>query len=101
MVTIGMNYEVLAGKETIFEEKVQAVLDSFTADSGHSHTRLFRDVVDPQSYLIHSEWQTRDAFMAFIRSDAFRDVTSWGKEEILADRPRHKIYGDEELQNQG
>jgi heme-degrading monooxygenase HmoA len=59
------------------------------------NTRLYRDVVSSQSYLIHSEWETRDAFTAFIRSDAFREVTNWGKEEILADRPSHRIYGDE------
>ena len=32
------------------------------------------------------------AFTDFIRSDAFRDVTSWGKEQILSARPQHKIY---------
>jgi len=95
MVTIGMNYEVLPGKEEAFEEKFHAVLASFAAGSGHVHTRLFRDVVQPRSYLIHSEWETRDAFTAFVRSDAFREVTNWGKEEILADRPRHRIYGGE------
>ena len=94
MVTIGMNYEVRPGKEDLFEEKFQAVLASFQAGSGHVHTRLYRDVAAPQSYLIHSEWESRDAFQAFIRSDAFRAVTNWGKEEILADRPRHRIFGD-------
>ncbi len=95
MVTIGMNYEVLPGKESLFEEKFQAVLESFQEGSGHAVTRLYRDVSDASSYLIHSEWETRDAFITFIRSDAFRAVTDWGKEEILAGRPRHKIYGEE------
>ncbi|GJM45500.1 MAG: hypothetical protein DHS20C21_23420 [Gemmatimonadota bacterium] len=95
MVTIGMNYDVLPGKETLFEEKFQAVLKSFGEGSGHVVTRLYRDVSDSSAYLIHSEWETRDAFMAFIRSDEFRAVTNWGKEEILADRPRHRIYGEE------
>ena len=27
-----------------------------------------------------------------VPSKAFRDVTNWGKEQILSDRPRHKIY---------
>ena len=30
---------------------------------------------------------------AFIASDAFRKVTNWGKEEILAGRPHHEVYG--------
>ena len=95
MVTIGMNYDVLPGKERLFESKVEAVLASFTAGSGHIHTRLFRDVASPQSYLIHSEWESRGAFQEFIRSGEFRAVTTWGKEEILADRPRHRVYHDE------
>lgn len=94
MVTIGMNYDVRPGKEELFEEKFHAVLTSFAAGSGHRSTRLYRDVVSPQSYLIHSEWDSREAFQAFIRSEAFREVTAWGKEEILADQPRHRIYGD-------
>jgi len=95
MVTIGMNYEVRPGREALFEGKFRAVLDSFQEGSGHVRTRLYRDVTDPASYLIHSEWDSRDAFLAFIRSDAFRAVTDWGKEEILAARPRHRIYGEE------
>jgi len=95
MVTIGMNYEVLPGKEALFEEKFRAVVAAFEADAGHRSSRLYRDVDRPGSYLIHSDWESKEAFLAFIRSDAFRAVTSWGKEQILADRPRHRIYGDE------
>jgi heme-degrading monooxygenase HmoA len=94
MVTIGMNYDVRPGKEPLFEERFHDVLTSFAAGSGHVSTRLYRDVVSPGSYLIHSEWDSRESFLAFIRSDAFREVTEWGREEILVDRPRHRIYGD-------
>lgn len=97
MVTIGMNYEVLPGKEKEFEEKFNAVLDSFAQGSGHVRTRLYRDTNAPQSYLIHSEWETREAFTEFIRSEEFRAVTDWGKAEILADRPRHRVYGEEAI----
>lgn len=95
MVTIGMNYEVRPGKEEAFEEKFEAVLDSFEAGMGHTNTRLYRDVQSAGSYLIHSEWETKEAFTAFIRSDAFRAVTNWGKDEILSERPRHRVYGEE------
>ena len=27
-----------------------------------------------------------------IHSQAFKDVTTWGKEQILSGRPQHKIY---------
>ena len=95
MVTIGMDYDVLPGRESRFEEKFRDVLASFREGSGHVRTRLFRDVDAASRYLIHSEWETRDAFMAFIRSEEFRAVTDWGREEILAGRPRHRIYGED------
>jgi len=95
MVTIGMDYEVLPGKDREFEEKFRAVLDSFERDSGHRRSTLFRDVLSPRRYLIHSEWESKDAFLVFIRSDEFRRVTSWGRDGILAGRPHHRIYGEE------
>jgi heme-degrading monooxygenase HmoA len=94
MVTIGMNYEVLPGREALFEEKFRAVIDAFSRDAGHRRSRLYRDVEAPGSYLIHSEWDTKEAFTAFLRSDAFRDVTAWGKEQILAGRPQHRVFGE-------
>ena len=47
---------------------------------------------DDASYLITSEWSEEQAFLDFIHSQAFRDVTNWGKEQILSGRPQHKIY---------
>ena len=38
------------------------------------------------------EWSDEEAFKSFIQSDAFRSVTNWGREQILSDRPRHKVY---------
>jgi len=49
-------------------------------------------VGDGASYLITSEWSEEEAFNGFIRSEAFREVTNWGAEQILSDRPRHKVY---------
>ena len=59
---------------------------------GHSNSTLWKDVSDDASYLITSEWSDESAFNEFIQSQAFRDVTNWGKEQILSDRPRHKVY---------
>jgi len=50
------------------------------------------DVFDDASYLITSEWSEEQAFLDFIHSQAFRDVTNWAKEQILSGRPQHKIY---------
>ena len=92
MITVGMNYHVIEGKQQSFEEKFAAVLEALNAAEGHSSSTLWKDVADGASYLITSEWSDEEAFSAFIRSDAFRAVTNWGKEEILSGRPQHKVY---------
>ena len=95
MITVGMNYEIREGKDGAFEKKFAAVLEVMGKTPGHQKTNLYRDTFQERSYLIVSEWETRAAFDAFIQSDAFAKVTSWGKENILASRPKHEIYGDE------
>jgi heme-degrading monooxygenase HmoA len=92
MITVGMDYHVIQGKQHDFEEKFSAVLGALRGAAGHTDSRLYRDVADDCSYLIISEWSDEQAFQDFIRSQAFRDVTNWGKEQILSDRPRHKVY---------
>lgn len=92
MVTVGMNYHVIVGKQQDFEEKFKAVVDALRAAPGHSLSTLWKDVNDDASYLITSEWSDEQAFSDFIRSDAFRAVTDWGKEQILSTRPQHKVY---------
>ena len=92
MITVGMNYHVIEGKQQDFEEKFAAVIDALKAAEGHSSSTLWKDVSDGASYLITSEWSEEEAFTSFIQSDAFRSVTDWGKEQILSSRPRHKVY---------
>ena len=92
MITVGMNYHVIQGKEQDFEDKFAAVIGALRAAEGHVNSTLWKDVSDSASYLITSEWSDEQAFTDFIRSDAFRSVTNWGKEQILSDRPRHKVY---------
>ncbi|REJ70099.1 MAG: antibiotic biosynthesis monooxygenase [Planctomycetota bacterium] len=92
MITVGMNYHVIEGKQELFEAKFAAVIEALNAAEGHSNSTLWQDVDDGASYLITSEWSDEAAFTEFIRSDAFREVTNWGKEEILSDRPMHKVY---------
>ncbi|MEX0777033.1 MAG: antibiotic biosynthesis monooxygenase family protein [Phycisphaeraceae bacterium] len=92
MVTIGMNYQVLPGKEKMFEDVFAAVLKAMGGMPGHTRTNLYRDVQDPARYLIVSDWSDRQAFDAFIASEQFRSVANWGKEQILAGRPTHDYY---------
>ncbi len=92
MITVGMNYRVIEGKQQDFEGKFAAVIAALEVAEGHANSTLWKDVSDNASYLITSEWSDQQAFTDFIQSDAFRSVTNWGKEQILADRPRHKVY---------
>ena len=92
MVTIGMNYRVLPGKEETFENAFRNVVKAMQSIEGHTSSRLCRDIDSKQSYMILSSWNNRDAFDAFIASDAFKAVANWGKEQILAARPEHTYY---------
>ena len=92
MITVGMNYVVIEGKQADFEQKFAAVIGALKAAPGHSTSTLWKDVDNSASYLITSEWNDEQAFRDFITSDAFRNVTNWGKEQILAGRPSHKVY---------
>ncbi len=96
MVTIGMNYKVIPGKEETFENAFNKVVTAMRRIDGHRESHMFRDINDAQHYLIVSQWSRKAAFEAFIASDAFRNVANWGKEQILSDRPHHEIYGTDE-----
>lgn len=92
MITVGMNYKVVPGKNDAFTSACRGVINAMTSMAGHSETHLYQDVDDPNAYLIVSDWSDRTAFDTFIKSDSFAKVTDWGKEQILAGRPRHEIY---------
>jgi heme-degrading monooxygenase HmoA len=97
MVTIGMNYHVLEGKEDVFEGACQKVLDVMQDADGHDDSQIFRrvDVDESAQYLIVSRWSDEDAFKTFIASDPFKKVTSWGLENVLAGRPHHTTYQEQ------
>ena len=92
MVTIGMNYKIIPGKEEVFEGAFAKVIDVMNAMEGHTKSSLYKDVKDAQQYLIVSEWASEETYNAFIQSDKFKGVVDWGKENILAGRPSHTMY---------
>ncbi|MCH7565635.1 MAG: antibiotic biosynthesis monooxygenase [Gemmatimonadetes bacterium] len=96
MVTIGMNYHVRAGKEETFEKAFNKVVTAMGGMDGHGETHMFSDINDPQHYLIVSQWSSKVPFDAFIASDTFNNIATWGREQILSDRPRHDVYGEPE-----
>ena len=92
MVTIGMNYKVIPGKNEVFEKAFANVLGAMEGMEGHSESHLYKDVADENSYLIVSDWSEEAAFTAFMRSEEFKKVANWGAENILAGRPSHTVY---------
>ncbi len=96
MVTIGMNYRVIERKQDIFEHAFNNVVKAMTQIDGHGESHMFRDINDPLHYVIVSQWNSKEAFNNFIASDTFRNIATWGKEQILSERPRHEIYGEPE-----
>ncbi len=93
MITVGMNYHVIPGKQQDFEDKFAAVLAALRAAQGHSTSTLWKDVSDDASYLITSEWSEEKAFVEFHSEPGVqRCHYSGGKEQILSGRPQHKIY---------
>ena len=58
MVTIGMNYLVLPGKEKIFEDACAKVVETMKGIEGHEASSIYREVGDGEpAYLIVSRWQ--------------------------------------------
>ncbi len=95
MVTVGLYYQVRPGMEKIFEATVDRVIELLLQNSGHVASHLYRDVKNPRSYAILSEWNSYRDFTDFVKSDIFRRVTDFGKAQVLEQRPRHKVYGSE------
>jgi heme-degrading monooxygenase HmoA len=96
MVTIGMNYTVIDGKEKVFEDACAKVIETMNGIDGHDDSQLYRQVGGKRpSYLIVSRWASEGAFKSFVASDAFKKVTNWGKENILAGPPRHTTYNED------
>lgn len=95
MVTIGMNYKVLPGKEETFQKAFNKVVEVMQEMDGHTNTNMYRDINDPQIFLIVSDWSSEESYRKFINSDKFAGVVDWGKEHILAGRPSHTLYHQE------
>ena len=92
MTTIGMHYDVIPGKEQEFEQGFLKVLDHLKTVAGHVESHMYEDVAVVGSYVILSQWDTKESFDQFLQSEAFKNVVAWGKAEMLRGRPKHKVY---------
>ena len=64
--------------------------DLGASDPGSVLLEAFTFLTDQMIYRLNR--LPEKAFLEFIHSQAFKDVTTWGKEQILSGRPQHKIY---------
>ncbi len=92
MITIGMEYEVLDGKQETFEHAVTNVIHAMRQRGRPSAKLALKDVHNARRYLILSQWADKSSFDAFLASPAFKQVTTWAKRHP-ATRPSHEIYG--------
>lgn len=91
MLTVGLYYNVVPGKEQDFEEYFKVVAEQLTKIDGYVSALLYKRVDMPNSFLIYSEWRDRDSFEAFIKSREFSGAKEGGS-DMLMGRPSHKIY---------
>jgi heme-degrading monooxygenase HmoA len=92
MTTIGMQYEVIPGKEEEFKKGFLGVLDLLKTLPGHIESHMYEDIQSTGSYVILSVWETKESFEKFTHSPAFGKAVAWGKAEILRSRPKHTVY---------
>ena len=92
MTTVGMQYDVVAGKEEEFVKGFLGVIEHLKTVTGHVESHMYEDVQSVGSYVILSQWATKDDFERFLQSPEFKQVVAWGKAEMLRGRPRHKVY---------
>ena len=91
MLTVGLYYDVIPGKESEFEKMFDGVIEEIKKMDGFVSALLYKRVDQQNSYLIYSEWRDMESFEKLIKSKEFSDVKAEGPHLLLA-RPYHKIY---------
>ncbi len=91
MLTVGLYYDVIPGRESEFESMFGGVVEEIGKMEGFVSALLYKRVDQPNSYLIYSEWKDMESFERLIRSKEFSDVKTGGSQLLMA-KPHHKIY---------
>ncbi|HEY7066256.1 MAG TPA: antibiotic biosynthesis monooxygenase [Chloroflexota bacterium] len=91
MLTFGLSYDVKPERQQEFEAISEAAVKAMQGMKGHRETRLYQDVFRRNSYMIYSDWDTREDFVAFLKSPEFAAAQTAGR-DMLEARPRHHVY---------
>ena len=93
MLVVTVRFAVKKEHSVAFNARVRKqAADSLALEDDCHHFDIAARVGDPSKIFLYEIYADEAAFQEFIRSEAFRAVTKWGKEQILSSRPQHKIY---------
>jgi heme-degrading monooxygenase HmoA len=95
MTTIGMHYEVIPGKEPEFEQGFLGLLKLLQTLPGHIESHMYEDIQSKGSYVILSQWDSKESYARFLQSPEFAKAVAHGKAHLLRSRPRHKVFNEE------
>jgi heme-degrading monooxygenase HmoA len=76
MVRATIYMKVRAGKEDEFERVWKAIADAVREVPGNVRQALLRDPADPSSFVLTSDWESREQFHAFERSPEQDELTA-------------------------
>ena len=68
MLRATLNMKVKAGREADFEQAWRAIAAQVRLVPGNIRQALLRDPKDPSSFVLSTDWESRDAFSRFERS---------------------------------
>lgn len=76
MIRASLHMKVRAGTENEFVRAFTAVAEKVRQDPGSVRQTLMRDPDDSTSFVVMTDWVSRDAFTEFERSPAQDDLTA-------------------------
>ena len=92
MINIGLYYRVKEGHNADFENYFGNVVEKLReSDFGFIDGKIYREVTNPDEYMIYTEWKDTEGFAKFMKSSAFFETIEFGK-TIIEGQPRHKIF---------
>ena len=69
MIRAVLTMKVKSGQENNFEQAWKAIAEKTQVASGNLRQALLRSPQDPATFVITSDWESREAFTRFERSD--------------------------------
>jgi heme-degrading monooxygenase HmoA len=90
MIRATLAMKVKAGREQDFEEAWKAIAERTRHEPGNIRQALLRDSEDPRLFVITSDWESRESFGRFERSDEQDRLTAPLRE--MRESARMTIY---------